>query len=150
MPITPGRAETVNRARDQWISRLIDLSRRNRLLYFRDLKTGSLDLSRFSETLLPALIRSEAVKLSDLFGEEEHRTVVGRLMEIRRKAVENLEEKGLDTMHLGLGIATWAASDGGRPPAAPVFLVPVAIDLRGRDGLASAMQRVGDIRLNPV
>jgi hypothetical protein len=120
------------------------------LLYFRDLKTGSLDLSEVSETLMPALMRSEPVRLSDLFGEDEHRTVVGRLLEIRRKAVENLEEKGLDTMHIGLGIATWAASDGGRPPAAPVFLVPVTIDLRGRDGLASAMRRVGDIGLNPV
>lgn len=150
MATATDRVDTVNRAREQWISRLIDLSRRNRLLYFRDLKTGSLDLSRFSETLVPALMRSEVVKLSDLFGDGENRTAVGRLLEIRRKAVENFEEKGLETMHLGLGIATWAATDGGRPPAPPVFLVPVAIDLRGRDGLGSVLRRAGDIGLNPV
>lgn len=144
------REETVNRARDQWIGRLIDLSRRNRLLYFRDLKAGSLDLTSVAETLVPSLIRGESVRFSDLFSEEEQRGAVARLLEVRRKAVENLEEKGLDTMHLGLGIASWAATDGGRPPAAPVCLLPVAVELKGRDGLASGLRRVGDLRLNPV
>ena len=34
-----------NEAREFWIGRLIDQTRRNRLLYYRDLKTGTLDLS---------------------------------------------------------------------------------------------------------
>ena len=39
------RTDKVERARQQWIGKLIDLSRRNNLLYFRVLKTGTLDLT---------------------------------------------------------------------------------------------------------
>jgi len=35
----PARRAAVDRAREAWIRRLIDLSRRNNLLYYRDLKT---------------------------------------------------------------------------------------------------------------
>jgi hypothetical protein len=44
-PITEARRKTVEVARQSWIRKLIDLSRRNNLLYFRPLKTGTLDLS---------------------------------------------------------------------------------------------------------
>jgi len=37
--------QTVEAARQLWIEKLIDLSRRNNLLYFRPLKTGTLEFS---------------------------------------------------------------------------------------------------------
>jgi hypothetical protein len=41
VPLSPEHARLVERARQTWRSRLIDLSRRNNLLYFRHLKTGT-------------------------------------------------------------------------------------------------------------
>jgi len=42
----PGsRRGLFDTARPQWIRKLIDPSRRNNLLYFRQLNTGTLDLS---------------------------------------------------------------------------------------------------------
>jgi hypothetical protein len=43
--VSKEREATVARARETWISKLIDLSKRNRLLYFREFKTGTLDLT---------------------------------------------------------------------------------------------------------
>jgi hypothetical protein len=43
--VTPERREEVDKAREIWIKKLIDLSRRNNLLFYRDLQTGTLDLS---------------------------------------------------------------------------------------------------------
>ncbi len=39
------RRSTIEKARQVWIRQLIDLSRRNNLLYYRPLKSGTLDLS---------------------------------------------------------------------------------------------------------
>lgn len=39
------RFAAVERVHDDWIRRLIDLSRRNNLLYYCELKTGTLDFS---------------------------------------------------------------------------------------------------------
>ena len=50
-------------------------------------------------------------------------------------AVErNEEEKGIETLFLALGLASWPALDGGTPAAAPVLLVPIEIEVRGREG----------------
>jgi hypothetical protein len=45
-PIDPARAKLVEAARTAWIGRLIDLSRRNNLLFYRPVATGSIDLAR--------------------------------------------------------------------------------------------------------
>jgi hypothetical protein len=44
-PVSAARREAVDRARQSWIRKLVDLSRRNNLLYYRPLKTGTLDLT---------------------------------------------------------------------------------------------------------
>ena len=64
--------------------------------------------------------------------------------------MENLEEKGLQTLYLGLGFATWTADDGGRDVRAPVFLLPVSFAQKGRDASAVEIAIVGDAQVNPV
>jgi hypothetical protein len=57
----------VDRARQSWIRKLIDLSRRNNLLYYRPLKTGTLDLSFADSSGMAALLRGvEAVSVGKL------------------------------------------------------------------------------------
>ena len=75
-PLSAERRSKVDAARKEWIRKLVDLSRRNNLLYFRDLKVGSLDLSGASPDVLQALLQSgrtsdDGVSLADLLGEPD-------------------------------------------------------------------------------
>ena len=45
-----------------------------------------------------------------------------RVRAIKAKATENFEERGLQTLFLAWGIATWANPRGATVPAAPVLL----------------------------
>jgi hypothetical protein len=60
--VSAARREIVDRARQLWIKRLIDLSRRNNLLYFRDLKTGTLDISTADPDRMVELLSGEAAR----------------------------------------------------------------------------------------
>ena len=121
------RYKTAESARQVWIHKLIDLSRRNSLLYFRPLKTGTLDFSEAPAEPLRELLAGETVAASKLAPNLESEAVKKSLRDIYRRALENLEEKGLSTLFLSFGMATWPAFDGGRPPEAPVLLLPVSI-----------------------
>jgi hypothetical protein len=152
----------VSAARDVWISRLIDPSRSNSLLFYRDLKIGTLDLTAHTEGF-PRLLRGEVLTVESLAVEGRQARAEGdestsearekmrkALVAIQRKALGNLEEKGIETLHLALGMASWAASDGGRPYEAPILLFPAKIEARGRGGEELRLSLVGDPRLNPV
>ena len=41
---------------------------------------------------------------------------------IQQKALENFEERGIDTLYLGCGLATWENKRGSWTPSAPVLL----------------------------
>jgi hypothetical protein len=64
--------------------------------------------------------------------------------------LSNREEKGIETLHLAMGMATWPASDGGRPYDAPVLLLPARIEARGRAGDEPRLAVAGELQLNPV
>ncbi len=141
------RLEAVERVREGWIRRLIDLSRRNNLLYYRELKTGTLDLSNCNAKALTALLGGETVPLTRLLlHTEDINAATARVQEIRRRAIANLEEKGLETLFLALGMTTWTPADGGRPPEAAVLLVPIMVETRA----VVKLQRSGEIQINPV
>ena len=140
------RFAAVERVRSAWVRRLIDLSRRNNLLYYRELKTGTLDLSNGNNRALDELLSGKSVALTRLLPEAEELKVAVQVQQIRRRAITNLEEKGLETLFLALGMATWTPSDGGRPPEAAVLLVPIFVETRG----VIKLQRSGEVQVNPV
>src|SRR5262245_61404634 len=49
-----------------------------------------------------------------------------------------------------MGMATWPASDGGRPYDAPVLLLPARIEARGRAGDELRLAVAGEPQVNPV
>ncbi len=150
-PVNSTRTKAVEQAGAAWIRKLIDLSRRNNLLYYRSLKTGTLDLTGASASALRDLWRGQSVALADLFPESsELARLSGCAWEIRRKALENQEERGLVTLYVALGSAGWPAADGGRDVDAPVLLVPVVVESRGREGHNLALKREGDLQANAV
>ena len=132
------------------MDQLMDVSRRNNLLYFRDLKTGTLDFSDVPETAISALLAGQTLPLDDLLPPNAQPTAINRAREIARRARINLEEKGLETLYVALGMASWNVPDQGRPPAAAVLLVPVALDSRGREMRTMNIRRIGDIQVNPA
>ncbi|HYN87561.1 MAG TPA: DUF4011 domain-containing protein, partial [Ardenticatenaceae bacterium] len=144
------RQAVVAQAREHWMRRLIDHSRRNNLLYFRDLKVGTLDLTSAPNEALRALLGGQSVALKRLLPEADEIKTAARLLVIGRRALANLEEKGLETLFVALGMATWDALDGGTPPEAAVLLLPVRIEARGREGRALSLQRTGEVQANLV
>ena len=140
------RYAAVERVREGWIRRLIDLSRRNNLLYYRELKRGTLDFSDCNSKALKELLTGKTVPLIRLLPQAEELKAAAQVQGIRRRALANLEEKGLETLFLALGMATWTLTDGGRPPEAAVLLVPIHVDARG----AIKLKRSGEVQVNPV
>jgi len=155
----------VSAALDVWVQRLIDYSRANSLLFFRDLKVGTLDLTAYT-TAVTRLLEGDSLTVEALAsprspveptdvgalpaGTSVLQRVRSALIALQRKAVANREEKGLDTLHLSLGMATWPALDGGRPYAAPVLLLPARIEARGRGGDELRLLVMGEPQINPV
>jgi very-short-patch-repair endonuclease len=141
------REKLIDSAREGWTNRLIDLSRRNNLLFYKALLSGTLELP-VSERLLEFVGEAEPATIGDLVGEDP-----GRLSSVRaisRKGLENLEEKGLATLYLALGRCTWTADDGGRDPVAPVLLIPISLKLRGLDLPGTEIRVAGETEVNPV
>lgn len=125
--ISEARRQIVEHARQSWIRKLIDLSRRNNLLYFRPLKTGTLELTSAPNERLRDLLMGQSVAVAKLAPDLEDEALTKILRDISRRALENSEEKGLSTLFVTFGMATWPALDGGRPAESPVLLLPVAI-----------------------
>ncbi|MEV4518071.1 AAA domain-containing protein [Dactylosporangium sp. NPDC049525] len=61
------RATLVQEASRRWRSQLIDLGGRNTLLYYKDLRAGTLDLSAADPVAVAALLGGRTMSLSQLF-----------------------------------------------------------------------------------
>ena len=154
-PIPPERLGIVDQARQAWIRKLIDLSRRNNLLYFRELKVGTLDLSSAEPEAMLALLQSgkandDGIPLSRLLPAGRQAQGAASLRGIADRARANFEERGLDTLFLALGLATWTADDEGRSPCAPVLLLPLKATQTGSRSGTWSIARAGELKVNDV
>jgi hypothetical protein len=153
--IPPERLAIVDQARQAWIRKLIDLSRRNNLLYFRELKVGTLDLSSAEPEAMRALLQSgkandDGIPLSRLLPPGRQSQAAASLRGIADRARANFEERGLDTLFLALGLATWTADDEGRSPCAPVLLLPLKAAQTGSRSGTWSVARAGELKVNDV
>jgi very-short-patch-repair endonuclease len=145
------RAETIRGAVKVWAGQLVDLTARNNLLYFRDLRVGTLDLGSVAPDVLAGVIAGRSVSLSGLFADEDERSdAVKRARAIRNRAQEHFEERGLETLYLACGMATWANQRGTAVPAAPVLLVPAHLSARGAAQDAFDLAVTGELEVNPT
>ena len=141
------RESLIDSARDGWTNRLIDLSRRNNLLFYKPVLSGTLELP-ITPKMMEFLTDREDLPIRDLLASDQDR--ISHIRAIARKGLENLEEKGLSTLYLALGRCTWTADDGGRDPMAPVLLIPISLKLKGQDIQATEIQIAGEVQINPV
>ncbi|WP_432832062.1 AAA domain-containing protein [Dactylosporangium sp. CA-092794] len=146
------RADLVQAAARRWRSQLIDLGGRNTLLYYRDLRAGTLDLTGANTVALEALLGGRTLPLGQLFPDAEaHGGAIKRARTIRNKARELAEERGIETCFAAIGSATWTAAPGaGAAPAAPVLLRSALLRARGaaEDDFDLTLQ--GDLEINPT
>ena len=156
------RLEAIVRATKRWQNDLVETSGRNRLRRYRDLRTGTLDLTPGQTYGLDAhalnrLLADGPVSLSDLFPDDPNSSddstafddARRRLTAIHKIALTNLEEKGIETLFVAIGLATWEV-DTGTPPNAPVVLLPLDVESTGAAARDFKIEVAGDVHLNPV
>jgi hypothetical protein len=148
-----GRVALVGRAVRVWTGELVDLGGRNTLLYYRDLKQGTLDIgpgSGASPVAVDQLLSSRPVRLSMLFSDMAVGGAARRARTVKAKAAENFEERGLQTLFLAWGMATWSSVRGTALPAAPVLLRQAALTARGGAGEDFDVSLPGEWEINPT
>jgi len=153
VPKTSERITRVRAAVEAWTRQLIDLSGRNQLLYYRTLKRGTLELTDADPPGVSRLLAGRTVALSELFSptdEDPDRfdEALSRARTIQRKALMWFEERGIQTLYLAMGMATWSSSTSSASPAAPVLLRPLQIDAQGAARADFKLKLDGDWEVN--
>jgi very-short-patch-repair endonuclease len=145
------RASALQQAVKVWTGQLVDLTARNNLLYFRDLKVGTLDVGEVEPAQLFEVLSGRTMLLSRLFeGEEALTAAVRRARTVRNRAQEHFEERGLETLYLACGMATWENQRGTATPCAPVLLVPARLVPRGAAQDDFELSVTGELEVNPT
>ena len=146
------RVELVQTAAEEWRRALVDLGGRNNLLSYKDLRAATLDLTSASEGGLAALLQSKAVKIAQLFPDPEIRAAqLRRVRTIHNKARENEEERGVLTLSLGCGLATWENTKRGTwTPAAPVLLRQASLHSLGAAQDEFELVLLDEMEVNPT
>ncbi|MDP2957889.1 MAG: AAA domain-containing protein [Longimicrobiales bacterium] len=151
----------MDRAIKFWIQQLVDPSRRNNLLFYRDTQTTTLRLDGVDAAARDRLLQGRPVSLDEFvdpgLGEDEQEAQLADLRKrattIYRTAQGNNEEAGLDTLYLAIGFATWVigGTANDRPPASPVLLMPVRMSPHGQGSLRNfTLEPSGEVVVNPV
>ena len=145
------RADRVAVAVRAWQRHLVDLGGRNTLLWYRDLPSGTLDLTSAHPGGVAMLLAGRPTKLSDLVREptalEEARR---RVRTIRAKTLELHEERGITAGFLAVGMASWQVAGAPRPPCAPVLLRSCVLKPTGAAQQDFDIDLGDDVELNPV
>lgn len=145
----PNVNERLSQQLKKWREELINLSRANRLLYFRHTKTASLEiaspgpqavLERLNANgarnlwdfyLPPATDPSDATpppapRATDLVVKDKDAAATSAALRLlERKANQEFIDRGLWTLYLGLGMLEWFDPDDGARVHSPLLLVPV-------------------------
>jgi len=116
----------------RWRSQLSELGGRSPLLHFVDSPRTRVELSTTHPGGLAQFITGKRTLLSSLIRDDvalrSAKTAAGALA---AKGLELSTSRGIDAVHLGIGIARWSHDDV--EYTAPVLLRPLAIRRHGRD-----------------
>src|SRR5690554_6770061 len=122
-----------------------DLGGPSPLITYRDTVEGAIDISKAHPGSLPQFITGKSTLLSNLFRDEVGlRTARLAAERITAKHTELRTVRGIDAVHLAVGIAGWRI--GGVDFAAPVLLRPLAIRRHHTD---FELKLQGSFEVNP-
>ncbi len=119
--IEPERSRRVQQAVKRWIADLIDIGGRNNLLNYRE-RLATLNLARATPDATASLLRGHTIRASRMFAPEDLSDALRRLRAIYGRTKEHHDERGIETLHLACGFATWTNAKATWTPAAPVLL----------------------------
>ena len=142
------RQERVVRAAARWAKELTDESGRNLLLYYKELKSGTLSLDEARVSKKKRLLNGRKVRIQELFTSDQVDDALRRIRAVKRKATVNYEEKGINTLFLGWGMATWTPVSSSATPASPVLLCSIGLERTGAAEVDFEMKLNGDWTLN--
>src|SRR5262245_47960183 len=151
-------------------SRLIDLSRSNRLLGYRHHKASSIQVVEEDPREVAGLLASGKKLTFDprpegslplgsgpaRTGDTRLQTDLGKdalqkvLVKLSREARSSLEEQGFNTLFLALGMLEFRVPDDPEAWRAPLLLVPVQLVGKGARGDLSLAAYDDDARVNPA
>ncbi|GHD79375.1 hypothetical protein CLV85_0940 [Salinibacterium amurskyense] len=130
----------------QWRTQLSELGGRSPLIHFVDSPRTRVDLSTTHPGGLAQFITGKRTLLSSLIRDDvalrSAKTAAGA---VAAKGLELATARGIDSVHLGIGIARWTHNDV--EFCAPVLLRPLAIRRHGRD---FELKLRGSAFLNPA
>lgn len=150
-----------------WRESLIDLTRRQKLLYFKHLRVGTLEVHVDTFSSLYALLTSGPATLTAGKNDDgsvweprggdtlycpaaTEKAIQGAGSALVNKARDVSTGQGVWPLHVGLGMLHWTDPDTGDKTESPVLMVPV--DLK-RDGVGKPWKVEGrdeEVQLNPA
>ena len=151
------------KAVEKWSASLLDMTGNNRLIYYRELKQGTLGLTGCVPGEVERLNNGEEVLVSELFGAKAYRRdlepdeeLAKRLVQANKKAkaVYNKwkiyqEEKGISILFLTKGFLTWPRDPlRTSEPNAPLLLAPLEMRPVGAARSDFKIQKVEDWQTN--
>ncbi|WP_430591362.1 AAA family ATPase [Humidisolicoccus flavus] len=127
-PVHNSREHTWNAWRDE----LARIGGRSSLIDFIDIPATRIELSSTHPGGLAQFITGRPTLLSSLIRDDlALRSARGAASAILSKGIELAAARGVDSVYLGIGLATWPRGD--REASAPLLLRPLVIRRRGRD-----------------
>lgn len=123
--------------RDRWRAELSAVGGRSPLLHFVDSPRTHIELGATHPGGLAQFITGKTTLLSNLIRDDlALRSAKAAASLIAAKGLELASTRGIDAIHLGIGIAEWRLGDSASADetfCAPVLLRPLAIRRHGRD-----------------
>ena len=148
---TKRRVELVQKAVKEWVRQLVDLGGRKNLLRYRDLRQGTLDLTDAQPRAVSSLLQGKPVRIGALFPDmEEHERALRRVRAIHKKARENAEERGIETLSFACGLASWENKRGGWEPSSPVLLRSATLRPLGAAQDEFELALIDEMEVNPT
>ncbi|MFJ7210918.1 AAA domain-containing protein [Amycolatopsis sp. NPDC098790] len=151
-----GRLDVVAEKAAEWRRNLIDLSYRNTLLYFKNTKQGSLDLTEADPAALAQLAKGTKVRLSGLISDgDKLRDACGRARTLGKRIQLFEEEQGVDVGRIAYGLVrTVPGQRRGAVPVpalrAPLLLRPLVLKARTNSESDYTLELTDEPELNPV
>ena len=140
----------IHRAIATWTGQLVDITGRNTLLCFKDLRAGTLELTDANEVALEQLLGTRSVRFSEAFSGDDVAPAARRGRAILARADENYQEKGLQTLFVAWGMATWTNSRSTFTPCAPILLRQARLSARGGAAEDFDLALPGEWEINPT
>lgn len=157
---------------EEWRKRLIDLSKKNQLIYFTERRKSLLEISQPELTNLWSVLSDEKAldvwlppeENEELFrnsAKEPHsddivftadnkKDIEKRLKAIYRRALSDYSEKGVRTSMLAVGFLNWKEQSTGELVKSPLLLFPVTINKASPKDPYSIEQADEEPVLNPA